>query len=63
MSELDIGDNRSRRPFLWLRLGAAVIAVALHVGGAALALNYLKQEENEADLGASAIEVARQQSR
>ena len=62
MSELDIGDNRSRRPFLWLRLGAAVIAVALHVGGAALALNYLKQEENEADLGASAIEVGLEMS-
>src|SRR5262245_17866595 len=57
MSELDIGENRSRRPWLWLRVGAAAIALALHVGGGALALSYLKNDESEPDLGASAIEV------
>ena len=53
MTELDTGEKTSRR--LWLCAG--VIAVALHVGGAALALSHLKSDDSEEDLGATAIEI------
>jgi protein TonB len=43
----------SRR--LWVT--AAVIALALHVGGAALAIAQLQTEESDDALGATAIEV------
>ncbi|KRR09958.1 energy transducer TonB [Bradyrhizobium jicamae] len=43
----------SRR--LWIT--AAVIALALHVGGAALAIAHLQTEESDNALGATAIEV------
>ena len=53
MTDLDSGRTTSRR--LWVV--AAVSAVALHLGGAALALAHLKSDEAEDDLGAPAIEV------
>ena len=52
MSGLD-DQKPSRR--LWIF--AAVIALALHVGGAALAIVQLQAEESDDALGASAIEV------
>jgi periplasmic protein TonB len=53
MTDLDTRPRTSRR--LWA--GAAAVAVALHLAGAALALANLKSEEAEDDLGAPAIEV------
>ena len=53
MTDLDTRPSTSRR--LWA--GAAAVAVALHLAGAALALANLKSEEAEDDLGAPAIEV------
>ncbi len=53
MTDLDSGRTTSRR--LWV--AAAVGAVALHLGGAALALAHLKSDEAADDLGAPAIEV------
>ena len=58
MTELDTGEKTSRR--LWLCAG--VIAVALHVGGAALALSHLKSDDSEEDLGATAIEIGLEMS-
>ena len=52
MSGLD-EQKASRR--LWI--SAAVIALALHVGGAALAIVQLQPEESDDALGATAIEV------
>lgn len=52
MSELD--DQKSSRQ-LWIF--AAVIALALHIGGAALAIAHLQAEEADDALGASAIEI------
>jgi len=52
MSELD-QQKPSRR--LWI--SAAVGALLLHLGGAALAIAHLQADEPEAALGASAIEV------
>lgn len=52
MSELD--DHRPSRR-LWIF--AAVIALALHIGGAALAIAHLQAEEADDALGASAIEI------
>jgi TonB family protein len=53
MSDLDKERTSSR----WLWVVAAVSAVALHLGGAALALAHLEPAEVEDDLGAPAIEV------
>jgi TonB family protein len=53
MSDLDTGERTSRR--LWVC--AAVIALALHLGGAALALTNLRGDEDEGGLGASGAEV------
>ena len=52
MSDLD-EQRTSRR--LWIF--AAVIALALHIGGAALAIAHLQAEEADDALGASAIEI------
>lgn len=52
MSDLD-EQKPSRR--LWIF--AAVIALALHIGGAALAIAHLQAEEVDDALGASAIEI------
>ena len=52
MSGLD-EQKPSRR--LWI--SAAVIALALHVGGAALAIAHLQIEESDDALGATAIEI------
>jgi protein TonB len=53
MSELDTGPTTSRR--LWI--AAAVAALALHIGGAALALAQLATDDPDASLGAPAIEI------
>jgi TonB family protein len=52
MSDIDLEQKPSRR--LWLFAGTA--ALALHLGGAALAVAHLKNVDDEA-LGASAIEI------
>jgi protein TonB len=53
MTELDIGQKTSRR--LWIT--AAIAALALHIGGAALALSRLVSNEPDDSLGAPAIEI------
>jgi TonB family protein len=53
MSDPDGLQNSSR----WLWSIAAAVAVALHLGGAALALAHLEPDEPADDLGAPAIEV------
>ncbi len=53
MTDLDASQKTSH----WLWAMAAAGAVALHLGGAALGLSYLKTDEPEDDLGAPAIEV------
>ena len=53
MIDLDTAWRTSRR--LWI--GAAAGAVALHLGGAALALAHLNAEEADDALGAPAIEI------
>ena len=58
MTDLDARQNGSRR--LWI--AAAVTAVALHVGGAALALANLKSDEADDELGAPAIEIGLEMS-
>jgi TonB family protein len=53
MSELDLEPKPSRK--LWVLAGFA--ALALHVGGAALAIAHLRTEEPDDYLGAPAIEI------
>jgi len=53
MTELDTGRNTSRP--LWLCAG--LVALGLHVGGAAFALAHLQNEDSDESLGAPAIEV------
>ena len=53
MTEQDTEEAPSRP--LWIAAG--VVALALHVGGAAFALTHLKADEAEEDLGAPAIEI------
>jgi TonB family protein len=53
MSDLDLEQKPSRR--LWTIAAAA--ALALHLGGAALAVAHLRNEELDDDLGAPAIEI------
>ncbi|MDU6830023.1 MAG: hypothetical protein E6417_08320 [Bradyrhizobium sp.] len=53
MSDLDTGHASSSR--LWLL--ATVAAVALHLGGAALALTSFKNDEDAGGLGAAGAEV------
>jgi periplasmic protein TonB len=53
MTELDTGQKTSRR--LWLCAG--LTALALHVGGAALAVAHLQTDVSEEALGAPAIEI------
>lgn len=53
MSDLD-GSHKGSR---WLWTIAAAGAVALHLGGAALAFAHLKTEDTDDDVGAPAIEV------
>jgi protein TonB len=53
MSDLDFEQKPSRR--LWVI--AAVAALALHLGGAALAVAHLRSQELDDDLGAPAIEI------
>jgi periplasmic protein TonB len=52
MTELDSRQTSSR---LWVF--AALTALALHVGGAAMALAHLKSDDTDDDLGAPAIEI------
>lgn len=53
MTDLDTRNNLSRR--LWIVAGLA--ALALHIGGAALALTHLSPEVDDDSLGTPAIEV------
>jgi TonB family protein len=53
MAEVDIERKPSRR--LWI--GAGLAAIALHVGGAALAIAHLRTVEPDDSLGAPAIEI------
>jgi len=53
MNAVDLEQKPSRR--LWLFAGAA--ALALHLGGAALAVAHLKDEVDDDTLGAPAIEI------
>jgi TonB family protein len=53
MNDLDSLQKSSR----WLWSIAAAVAVALHLGGAALALSHLNTDAAEDDLGAPSIEV------
>src|SRR4051812_16906261 len=53
MSDLDLEAKPSRK--LWAL--AALAAVALHVGGAALAIAHLPTDDPDDDLGAPAIEI------
>jgi protein TonB len=53
MSELEIDQKPSRR--LWIL--AAVAALALHIGGGALALAHLQDEDDDDSLGTPAIEI------
>lgn len=53
MTDLDTGQKSSRR--LWLCAGLA--ALALHIGGAALAVAHLQTDVSEESLGAPAIEI------
>jgi periplasmic protein TonB len=53
MNELDTGQSTSRR--LWL--GAGIAALALHLGGAALAVAHLQTDVSDEALGAPAIEI------
>ncbi len=53
MPDLDIERKPSRR--LWIM--SAVAALALHLGGVALAVAHLREDDPEDSLGAPAIEV------
>jgi TonB family protein len=53
MTTLDLEQRPSRR--LWLFAG--ISALALHLGGVALAVAHLKSDELDEDLGAPAIEI------
>jgi protein TonB len=59
MTDLDTGRSASRRR-LWIF--AALGALALHLGGAALAVAHLRSDEPEDDLGAPAIEIGLEMS-
>ena len=54
MSDLDTAQRPSRR--LWIL--AALAALALHLGGAALAFGHLKTDEDDGALGAAGAEYA-----
>jgi protein TonB len=58
MSDLDTEQKPSRR--LWILAGA--LALALHVGGAALAVAHLRSEDPDDSLGAPAIEIGLEMS-
>src|ERR1700727_69466 len=53
MPNLDTEQKVSRR--LWIF--AAVVAIVLHVGGGALALAHLRDDDSDDAVGASAIEI------
>jgi periplasmic protein TonB len=54
MVDLDTGERNSRR--LWIFAG--LMALALHLGGAALAVAHLSAEDGDGGLGANADEIA-----
>src|ERR1700724_522034 len=58
MSDLDTEQKPSRR--LWILAGLA--ALALHVGGAALAVAHLRTHDPDDSLGAPAIEIGLEMS-
>src|SRR5438445_11773882 len=54
MSDLDLEHKPSRR--LWIL--AALAALALHLGGAALAIAHLRTDDGDDGLGANGVEIA-----
>jgi TonB family protein len=52
MSEID-----EQRPSRRLWIFAAVVALALHIGGAALAIVHLQTDDGDGDLGAQGVEI------
>jgi periplasmic protein TonB len=54
MSDLDTEQTSSRRLWMW----AAAAALALHLGGAALAVANLPTDEGDDGLGANGVEIA-----
>jgi protein TonB len=54
MSDLELEQKPSRR--LWIL--AAVAALALHLGGAALAIAHLRTDDGDDGLGANGVEIA-----
>jgi len=55
MSDLDLDVKKKSSRRLWIF--AAIAALVLHIGGAALAFAYLRTDEADDSLGTSAIEV------
>jgi TonB family protein len=51
------GTVHEQRPYWWLWSIAAVVAVALHVGGAALAFAHLKADDDGESLGANVADI------
>src|SRR6202035_5524798 len=54
MSDPDIEQKPSRR--LWIL--AALVALALHLGGAALAIAHMRTDDGDSSLGAAGAEIA-----
>lgn len=54
MSDLELEQKPSRR--LWIL--AALVALALHLGGAALAIAHLRTDDGDDGLGANGVEIA-----
>src|SRR6266705_3513357 len=54
MSDLDLEQKPSRR--LWIL--AALVALALHLGGAALAIAHLQTDDGDDGLAANGVEIA-----
>ena len=58
MSDLDADLDLDRKPSRWLWALAALGAVTLHLGGAALAIAHLKTDGYDEGLGAAGVEIA-----
>ncbi|MBR1121767.1 energy transducer TonB [Bradyrhizobium lablabi] len=58
MSELDVDHDLDRKPSRWLWVCAALGALTLHLGGAALAIAHLKVDDYDDGLGAAGVEIA-----
>jgi protein TonB len=58
MSDLDADLDLDRKPSRWLWVCAALGALALHLGGAALAIAHLRTDGYDGGLGAAGVEIA-----